>query len=74
MGQIRVTIQEVSRLAAITMLSETVLHLAKALSATPQVTITDCYITSSDVGICVDTSPDVAETRIFDTNGVLDKD
>lgn len=66
MGQIKVTVQEAKRLAAITMLSETVLHLAKALSAVPQVTITNCHITTNDIGISVDTSLDVEETTIVD--------
>ena len=66
MGQIKVTIQEAKRLAAITMLSETVLYLAKALNATPQVVITDCHIMSSNTGISIDTSPDVYETTVYD--------
>ena len=66
MGQIKVTIQEAKRLAAITMLSETVLYIAKALSAVPQVTITNCHVVSSDIGISVDTALDVMKTTVHD--------
>ena len=68
MGQIKVTVQVADRLAAITMLSETVLHLAKSLNAVPQVVITDCRFTTSDIGISVDTSLDVKETTIYDVD------
>jgi len=66
MGQIKVTVQETTRLAAITMLSETVLHLAKALNATPQVIVTNCHFAGTDVGISIDTSPDTKETTIYE--------
>ena len=65
-GQIRVTVQEVDRLQAITRLSEAVVYLAKALSVTPQVTVTGCHFEGigEGMGIHLDTSPDIMETTI----------
>ena len=65
-GQIRVTVQEADRLRAITRLSEAVVYLAKALSVTPQVTVTGCHIEGVEDGtaIHIDTSPDIMETTI----------
>ena len=64
-GQVQVTIQEVNRLHAITQLSEAMVYLAKALSATPQVMVKDCLVYGGEgPGINIDTSPDVMETMI----------
>ena len=74
MAQIKVTVQEASRLAAITNLSDAVLHLARALNATPRVIITNCHINSSDTAISIDTSPDVYETTIYNVDDDLGDD
>ena len=65
-GQIRVTVQETDRLKAITQLSEAIVEVAKALSATPQIAITGCYIegVKDGVGIKIDTTTDAMETTI----------
>jgi len=63
-GQIRVTVQEADRLHAITKLAEAMVYLAKALNATPQVTVEGCYIQGSDTGISIDTQPGIWETMI----------
>ena len=70
-GQVRVTVQEVDRLQAITRLSEAVVYLAKALSVTPEVTITGCRFEGVGDGTAVhiDTSPDIMETTIVNISG-----
>ena len=65
-GQIRVTVQEADRLHAITQLAEAMVHLARALNVAPQVMVTRCHFEGSEVGLNIDTSPDIMETMIKD--------
>ena len=71
MGQVRVTVQEVGRLNAITMLAEAMVQLSKALNAAPAVTICDNVITAKgdSPGIQIDTSPDIWETVVEKLDG-----
>ena len=66
MGKIKVTIQEVNRLAAINNLSEAIRDVARALWSTPQVTISGCVISNTDTAINIDTEPEVKETKIME--------
>jgi hypothetical protein len=68
-GQVRVTVQEVDRLMAITELARAINKLATALSATPFISIRDNIFHDTDPAIQVDTDPDVRKTMIYPPGG-----
>jgi len=65
-SQIRVTVQDVDRMTAISNLSIALRETAKALSAVPQVTIANNVITGIDggTGITVDTERAIDHTEV----------
>jgi hypothetical protein len=76
-GQIRVTVQEVDRMAAITELAQAINKVASALSVTPSVFVTDnvFYATEADsVGMVIDTTPEVTETTVYEVGKDDDDD
>ena len=64
-GMVKVTVQREDRLRAITVLSETVRELARALNTAPQVFVTNCTVNNSEVGIRIDTEDNVDRTQIL---------
>lgn len=64
---IKVTVQTEKRLAAITNLSIAIKEVAKALNQGTHVTISDCIINNSEVGVKIDAAEDVNETMIVET-------
>jgi len=70
-GKIQVTVQTSERMKAITELSIAIRLVAEALSRPPQVTISDCTITTdgSGTGITIDTTEEVMATAIHTLGG-----
>ena len=67
MGKIEIKIQTEERMKAISYLSEALRDTARALSATPQVNISNCHIEASDVGINIESlSEENTETIIHE--------
>ena len=64
-GMVKVTVQREDRLRAITTLSEAIKFLAQALNTAPNVYVTNCSVTGSDVGIQIDTEDRVDRTQIL---------
>ena len=64
-GKIQITIEQASRIKAITELAEAIKICAKALIVTPEVTVQDCtFHAGTGTGMVVDVQPDVRSTTI----------
>ena len=63
-GKISVTVQREDRLKAINSLSRAIEKVADALTTPVRVTIKDCTIKASEVGISVDNAETVIKTEI----------
>jgi hypothetical protein len=65
--KIEILIEREARMQAITAMANALESLAKALNAQPEVTISDCHIQSSDIGISISTQgPEVFDKQHID--------
>ena len=68
-GKIHVTVIDRDRLNAISILSEAVRDVARALVASPSITVENCHIETSDIGIIIDAEQQKTEKRTFTVKG-----
>ena len=64
MGKVIVNVQTEERLKAINNLSEAIYETAKALNYGTHVTVSNCTISSPDIGISVNTAEKISKTEI----------
>ena len=63
-GTVMVTVQQSDRMASINNLSAAIRNVSEALASNVDVSIRDCTIQGSEIGVAIATDPEISKTMV----------